>query len=111
MFIFMAQKLSCSILQAIAFKGMGKAMSDFALTYGQYPTLQGYNTKFLHKNICWRITVMQIFIFVAVASHSTTLFIHNVKSNYSTTLSILISSFYGILLGVSYFPPSVAGKL
>ena len=110
MFIFMFRTLCCSVLQAIAFKGKGKAMSDFALTYSQYPALHGSNTNSLHKNIFWRITVMHIFIFIAVISHSTIFFIHNTKSNSSTALLILISSFNAVLLYVMHFPPSVAGK-
>ena len=111
MFIFMFRTLCCSVLQAIAFKGKGKAMSDFALTYSQYPTLHGSsNTNSLHKKIFWRITMMHIFIFIAVVSKSTIFFIQNMKSNSSLTLPILISSFNAVLLYVMHFPPSVAGK-
>lgn len=110
MFIFMSRSLHCSVLQAIAFKGMGKALSDFAVVYDQYPTLHSINSKKLYKEIFWRITMMQILIFIAVAAHSSILLVHNMKSSSSITLPILISSFNGIMLYVMEFPPSVTGK-
>ena len=110
MIIFMSRALCGSILQAITFKGMGEELSDFAVLYGQYPTLHNKSTKSLYKSIFWRITMMQILIIIAVASHSTIFLVHNMQGTSFTILPILISLFNSLLLYVMYFPPSVTGK-
>ena len=54
--------------------------------------------------------MMQILIFIAVASHSTIFLVHNMQGTSLTILPILISLFNSLLLYVMYFPPSVTGK-
>ena len=107
----MTRPLLGPILQAMAFKGKGREITDFIMLYSQYPLLANkHNTK-IYSNVWWRINSIHLLTFISSLPIAFRWIVCGEDFNLSITSYVSLCVHAILMNYVILFSPLMAGKL